>query len=75
MGKCAFLCNVLTDVNIVPLVITGVVTVIFGACVYLYFPDSPVHARFLTLEERAQVIIRIKENQSGIEQKRFKKYQ
>ncbi|CAG9990717.1 unnamed protein product [Clonostachys byssicola] len=57
------------------MVITGVVTVIFGACVYLYFPDSPVHARFLTLEERAKVIIRIRENQSGIEQKRFKKYQ
>jgi hypothetical protein len=56
-------------------VITGVLTVIFGVCVYLFFPDSPIHAKFLTHEERAQAILRIKENHSGIEQKMFKKYQ
>lgn len=30
---------------------------------------------FLTYEERAQAILRIKENHSGIEQKTFKRYQ
>jgi hypothetical protein len=56
-------------------VITGGITVIFGGLVWLFFPDNPVDAKFLTLEERAQAILRIKENHSGIEQKVFKKYQ
>lgn len=57
------------------LVITGVLTVIFGIFVYLFFPDSPIHAKFLTPEERAKAILRIRENHSGIEQKVFKRYQ
>ncbi|KAF1959471.1 MFS general substrate transporter [Byssothecium circinans] len=42
------------------MVITGILTVIFGAFVW---------------EERAQAIMRISSNHSGIEQKRFKRYQ
>ncbi|KUL87704.1 hypothetical protein ZTR_05849 [Talaromyces verruculosus] len=57
------------------MVITGGITVIFGGIVLLLFPDSPVHASFLTYEERVQAILRIKENHSGIEQKTFKRYQ
>ncbi|KAJ5918700.1 hypothetical protein N7454_009844 [Penicillium verhagenii] len=57
------------------MVITGILTIIFGALVWLLFPDSPLHANFLTYEERAQAILRIKKNHSGIEQKIFKKYQ
>ncbi|KAL7953972.1 major facilitator superfamily domain-containing protein [Trichoderma compactum] len=57
------------------MVITGVITIIFGGLVYLFFPDSPLHADFLTYEERAQAILRIKDNNSGIEQKQFKKHQ
>ncbi|EEA24900.1 allantoate permease, putative [Talaromyces marneffei ATCC 18224] len=57
------------------MVITGGITVIFGGIVFFLFPDSPVHATFLTYEERAQAILRIKENHSGIEQKTFKRYQ
>ncbi|KAJ5924588.1 hypothetical protein N7466_008775 [Penicillium verhagenii] len=57
------------------MVITGILTIIFGALVWLLFPDSPLHANFLTYEERAQAILRIKNNHSGIEQKTFKKYQ
>ncbi|KAL2848423.1 major facilitator superfamily domain-containing protein [Aspergillus pseudoustus] len=57
------------------MVITGVVTVIFGVIVGIFFPDSPVKAKYLTHEERAQAILRIKENHSGIEQKTFKRYQ
>ncbi|KAJ5506333.1 Major facilitator superfamily domain general substrate transporter [Penicillium expansum] len=29
------------------MVITGVLTVIFGVFVYLFFPDSPIHAKFI----------------------------
>ncbi|KAL2429253.1 putative transporter PB10D8.01 [Exophiala dermatitidis] len=57
------------------MVITGAITVVFGVAVWLFFPDSPLHARFLTPEDRAKAILRIKENHSGIEHKRFKKYQ
>jgi hypothetical protein len=57
------------------LVITGVLTVIFAGYVYFLFPDSPLHAKFLTYEERGQAILRIKKNHSGIEQKLFKRYQ
>ncbi|KAL7941292.1 major facilitator superfamily domain-containing protein [Trichoderma barbatum] len=57
------------------MVITGVITIIFGVLIYLFYPDSPLHANFLTYEERAQAILRIKGNNSGIEQKQFKKHQ
>jgi hypothetical protein len=34
-----------------------------------------LNAKFLTLEERAQAVLRIRENHSGIEQKFFKRHQ
>ncbi|KAJ5899313.1 hypothetical protein N7495_004057 [Penicillium taxi] len=57
------------------MIITGILTLIFGVLVWLLFPDSPIHAKFLTHEERAKAILRIKGNHAGIEQKMFKKYQ
>ncbi|KAL9097935.1 MAG: hypothetical protein Q9165_000261 [Trypethelium subeluteriae] len=57
------------------MLITGVVTLIFAAAVFFWLPDSPLSAHFLSQEQRAQAILRIKSNHSGIEQKRFKKYQ
>ncbi|KAK4561268.1 hypothetical protein LTR86_004585 [Recurvomyces mirabilis] len=56
-------------------VITGCLTIIFALCVWVWLPDSPITAHFLQPEERAQSILRIKGNHSGIEQKRFKRYQ
>jgi len=40
-----------------------------------FFPDSPTTAWFLTPEERAKAVLRIKENQTGVENKVFKKEQ
>ncbi|KAF2104450.1 allantoate permease [Rhizodiscina lignyota] len=57
------------------MVITGSLTLLFGIAVWLCLPDSPLTAHFLTLEQRAQAVHRIKSNHSGIEQKRFKRYQ
>lgn len=48
---------------------------LYGILVWLFFPDNPASAHFLTKEERAQSILRIASNHSGIEQKRFKKGQ
>ena len=57
------------------MVITGGLTLLFGAAVWLWMPENPLGARFLTLEEKAQAILRIESNHSGIEQKHFKKHQ
>ncbi|CAK1361717.1 putative transporter [Cercospora beticola] len=57
------------------MVITGSLTLLFGAAVWLWLPDNPLGARFLTMEEKAQAVLRIKSNHSGIEQKHFKKHQ
>ncbi|KAK1765153.1 major facilitator superfamily domain-containing protein [Phialemonium atrogriseum] len=57
------------------MVITGTLTVLFGILVWLLFPDSPLSAHFLTPEERARAVLRTASNHSGIEQKRFKRYQ
>lgn len=48
---------------------------LYGVAVWFYFPDGPSNAHFLTTEERAQSILRIASNHSGIEQKRFKRAQ
>lgn len=57
------------------MVITGGITMLYGILVWFLFPDNPTTAHFLTKEERAQSIMRIASNHSGIEQKRFKKHQ
>ncbi|KAF8954615.1 major facilitator superfamily domain-containing protein [Flammula alnicola] len=42
---------------------------------WFFFPDSPTTAYFLTPEERAQAVQRIKVNQAGVENKYWKKDQ
>ncbi|KAE9387545.1 MFS general substrate transporter [Gymnopus androsaceus JB14] len=57
------------------MIIMGTVTLIVGLCFFFLFPDSPVNAWFLTPEERALAVLRIRENQTGVENKYFKKEQ
>ncbi|KIK50096.1 hypothetical protein GYMLUDRAFT_494487 [Collybiopsis luxurians FD-317 M1] len=57
------------------MIITGVITFVTAICFFLYFPDSPTNAWFLTPKERATAVLRIKENQTGVENKHFKKEQ
>ncbi|KAF5343547.1 hypothetical protein D9758_012943 [Tetrapyrgos nigripes] len=54
------------------MIITGLITFVCSVCFWFFFPDSPTTAWFLTLEERAIAIHRIKENQTGVENKHFK---
>lgn len=56
-------------------IITGVITLATAVAYFLWFPDSPATAWFLTPEERAMAIERIKVNQTGVENKVFKKEQ
>ncbi|KAL1638683.1 hypothetical protein SLS58_008715 [Diplodia intermedia] len=55
--------------------ITGTLTILYGALVSTLFPSSPLTAHFLTPTQRAQSVLRIRSNHSGIEQKRFKRPQ
>ncbi|KAJ7060462.1 MFS general substrate transporter [Mycena amicta] len=57
------------------MLITGIITLITAVAFWFLFPDSPTTAWFLTLDERAKAILRIKENQTGLENKHFKKEQ
>ncbi|KAL1908688.1 hypothetical protein Sste5344_005513 [Sporothrix stenoceras] len=58
------------------MVITGILTIFYGVFVWFFFPDSPATAHFFKKpSDRAQSILRIASNHSGIEQKRFQKYQ
>ncbi|EIM88617.1 MFS general substrate transporter [Stereum hirsutum FP-91666 SS1] len=57
------------------MIITGILTLITAICFFLFFPDSPTNAWFLTPDERVKAVQRIKGNQTGVENKHFKKEQ
>lgn len=53
----------------------GGLAIIVGLCVILWLPDSPVHARLLTKEERIAALERVRDDQGGTENKKWKKDQ
>jgi MFS transporter, ACS family, allantoate permease len=53
----------------------GGLAIVVGICVLLFMPDSPVHAKFLTREERIAVLERVRDDQGGTENKSLKKEQ
>ncbi|PCH37794.1 MFS general substrate transporter [Wolfiporia cocos MD-104 SS10] len=57
------------------MLITGIITLIVSVLFWLFFPDSITNAWFLTPEEKAIAVARIKVNQAGMENKHFKKEQ
>ncbi|KAG7086386.1 hypothetical protein E1B28_002343 [Marasmius oreades] len=57
------------------MIICGALTLFCALAFWFLFPDSPTNAWFLTMRERAMAIKRIKENQTGVENKHFKKEQ
>ncbi|KAF8591440.1 MFS general substrate transporter [Ramaria rubella] len=56
-------------------VLLGGLAIIVGICVLIWLPDSPVHAHFLTKEERIAALERVRDDQGGTENKNFKKEQ
>lgn len=52
--------------------IWGAVTTAWGFVIYLLLPDSPLKAQFLSEAERQAVVDRIKENETGLENKHWK---
>ncbi|KAJ7081269.1 MFS general substrate transporter [Mycena epipterygia] len=57
------------------MIITGILTLITSASFWFFFPDSPTNAWFLTPQERVVAVMRLKQNQTGVENKHFKKEQ
>ncbi|KAJ6557506.1 MFS general substrate transporter [Mycena capillaripes] len=57
------------------MIITGILTFMTSVSFWFFFPDSPTTAWFLTPHERAMAVRRIKANQTGVENKHFKKEQ
>ncbi|KAI0079670.1 MFS general substrate transporter [Panus rudis PR-1116 ss-1] len=53
----------------------GGLAIIVGLCVLAWLPDSPVHARMLTHEERIAALERVRDDQGGTENKKWKKDQ
>jgi ACS family allantoate permease-like MFS transporter len=56
-------------------IVIGAATVVVGALVCLYLPDSPVKAKRFTDAEKVAVLGRVKDNHSGTQNSTFKKAQ
>ncbi|KAJ3559826.1 hypothetical protein NM688_g100 [Phlebia brevispora] len=53
----------------------GALAIVVGVAVLLWMPDSPLHARFLSRQERIAAVERIRSDQGGTENKKIKKVQ
>jgi ACS family allantoate permease-like MFS transporter len=47
-------------------IIYGAITVLWGFVLYMWFPDSPMTARWLSEEDRVLAVERVRENRTGI---------
>ncbi|KAK7056432.1 hypothetical protein VNI00_002987 [Paramarasmius palmivorus] len=56
-------------------ILLGGLAVVVGICVLIWLPDSPMHAHFLTAEERVAALERVRENQAGVTNRTWKKDQ
>lgn len=53
-------------------IIWGAITTAWGIVLIIFLPGSPLTTKFLTEDERALVINRVKNNGTGVENKNFK---
>lgn len=56
-------------------IVTGVLTVFLGICIFFHVPNKPTLAWFLNDREKQIVVERIRKNQQGFGNKHFKWYQ
>lgn len=56
-------------------IIIGTLCSVWGIVLFLVLPDSPVTARQLSVRERRMAVERLRESQTGVENKSFKGYQ
>ncbi|KAK4550107.1 hypothetical protein LTR36_003074 [Oleoguttula mirabilis] len=55
--------------------IIGALCCIWGVVMFIFLPDSPVTAKGLSQREKRIAVERLRENQTGVENKHFKPYQ
>ncbi|EMR68193.1 putative mfs allantoate protein [Eutypa lata UCREL1] len=55
--------------------IIGALCCVWGIIMFIFLPDSPVKAKGLSLSEKRMAVQRLRENQTGIENKHLKSYQ
>jgi sugar phosphate permease len=55
--------------------VIGLITISMGAVVILFLPDNPMSAARLSHAEKVAAVERLRENQTGVENKHFKSYQ
>jgi MFS family permease len=53
----------------------GILTFIVGILTVIFLPDNPVNCKYFTAEEKELILEHIKENQTGLENKKYKFYQ
>lgn len=58
-----------------PFVIFGSLTIVWGVLFIFITPSNPTKARWLNEEEKAIAVLRLVENETGIDNKKFKWYQ
>ncbi|KII94788.1 hypothetical protein PLICRDRAFT_47802 [Plicaturopsis crispa FD-325 SS-3] len=56
-------------------ILLGGLAIVVGICVVIWLPDSPVHARMLSKEERIAALERVRDDQGGTENRIFKREQ
>ncbi|KAI0698935.1 MFS general substrate transporter [Cytidiella melzeri] len=56
-------------------ILLGGLAIVVGLCVLIWLPDSPVHARVLTKEERVAALERVRNDQGGTSNRKWKKDQ
>ncbi|KAJ6509891.1 MFS general substrate transporter [Mycena vitilis] len=56
-------------------ILLGALAIVVGICVVIWLPDSPVHAQFLTKEERIAALERVRDDSGGTENKNIKREQ
>ncbi|KAJ9098067.1 hypothetical protein QFC19_006502 [Naganishia cerealis] len=55
--------------------LTGAMTFVVALAYWIWFPDNPMNAKFLTEEEKVMAIERIRDNKTGVENKTWKREQ
>ncbi|KAH6646025.1 major facilitator superfamily transporter [Truncatella angustata] len=53
----------------------GIISVLFGVFVGWWMPDSPMRAKCFSEEDKRLMVERVRSNQTGIQNREFKKYQ
>lgn len=53
----------------------GIISVVFGIFVFFWMPDSPMRAKCFTEQEKLEMVERVRDNQTGIQNRKFKREQ